>query len=178
MKEIWKRIDGFEDYEISDFGRVRSSKRKIPIFLKPYTNKSGYKHIMLYRRGKSFAGYIHKLVATTFIGPPPPNKCISHINEDSTDNRLYNLCYETISENTMRPLHRQRQGYSQPLSKHGFRGIYQRPNGKYSVQVVGNKQHIYCGYFLTAKEAAENYDKVATKLYGDHAITNKKLGLL
>lgn len=28
MKEIWKKIENYEDYEISNLGNVKSSKRK------------------------------------------------------------------------------------------------------------------------------------------------------
>ncbi len=41
-----------------------------------------------------------------------------------------------------------------------------------------NSNKIACGHHLTAKAAALAYDKMAIKIFGKKAITNKKLGSL
>lgn len=42
MKEIWKKINNYQDYEISNFGNVRSLKNNSIRILKPSKNFSGY----------------------------------------------------------------------------------------------------------------------------------------
>lgn len=52
--EIFLPIDGHEDYEVSNFGRVRHIKKSGKIVkIKPSDNDwRGYKRVMLYKDGK------------------------------------------------------------------------------------------------------------------------------
>ena len=73
MIEIWKRIENFPDYEISNFGRVKSYKqRKEGRILPPIKTKKGYLQVQLYENKKYKRFYIHKLVGLAFI--PNPNQ--------------------------------------------------------------------------------------------------------
>ena len=52
MNEIWKTIKGFEDYEISSLGRVKSLKfGKEKIMIKS-VNRQGYLHVRLCNKNK------------------------------------------------------------------------------------------------------------------------------
>ena len=65
-EEVWKPIDYYQNYEVSNLGRVKNKKNdKI---LKPWSNKKGYKIIDLYNEcgGKHFQ--VHRLVLETFRG--------------------------------------------------------------------------------------------------------------
>lgn len=91
-----KDIEGFENYQITDDGRVWSKKRKI--FLSQVLT-NGYKQIILYKDGVYNNKKIHRLVAETFI-PNPDNKPeVDHINGDRADNRVENLRWCTHKEN-------------------------------------------------------------------------------
>lgn len=65
-------IEGFEDYEIYENGNIRSLKsNKI---LKPRLDSKGnYLILGLYKDGKQYTKYVHRLVAENFI-PNPQNK--------------------------------------------------------------------------------------------------------
>ena len=91
-----KDIINFENYQISDDGRVWSKKSNK--WLKPI-DANGYKKVSLYKNGKLYQRLIHRLVAEAFI--PNPNACeeINHINEDKSDNRVENLEWCTSSYN-------------------------------------------------------------------------------
>ena len=75
-EEIWKIIPGFEDYEISNFGKVKSKEKSWEInghthtrsvrFLKPHNNGDNYFTITLTHNGSSKKFYIHRLVAALF----------------------------------------------------------------------------------------------------------------
>jgi hypothetical protein len=95
--EKWKKISEFDDYLISNQGRVYSLiNRKI---LKPQINGSGYYHVSLSKSGKSYTKRIHKLVAHIFMTNPLNLSDINHKNGIKTDNNVNNLEWTTSSQN-------------------------------------------------------------------------------
>lgn len=107
--EIWKDIDGYDGYQVSNKGRVKSTiVRNEGKLLKIGINKTGYCIVGLTINGKYKTCYVHRLVAETFI-PNTDNKiCIDHINTDRTDNRAENLRWCTHKENSNNPLTKQK----------------------------------------------------------------------
>lgn len=91
-----KDIINFENYQISDDGRVWSKKSNK--WLKPI-DVNGYKKASLYKNGKLYQRLIHRLVAEAFIPNPNAYEEINHINEDKSDNRVENLEWCTSSYN-------------------------------------------------------------------------------
>ena len=81
-------IKGFEDYQITDDGRVWSKKSEK--YLKPI-DVCGYFRISLYKENKLFLKYIHQLVAEAFLSNPNNYKEINHKDEDSHNNFFNNL---------------------------------------------------------------------------------------
>ena len=91
-----KDIINFENYQISDDGRVWSKKSNK--WLKPI-DVNGYKQASLYKNGKEYKRLVHRLVAEAFIPNPNNYEEINHINEDKSDNRVENLEWCTQSYN-------------------------------------------------------------------------------
>lgn len=92
-KEIWKKYPLQEKYEVSNFGRVRNSEKKI---LRPAKNpQTGYLGVNICRKTTT----IHRMVALAFIPNPEKKPQVDHINTIRTDNRLENLRWVTVSEN-------------------------------------------------------------------------------
>lgn len=88
MKEIWKNIMDFNGYQVSNLGRIRSLKTyKV---LKQKTNK-GYKSLCLYKCGKTYNRYVHRLVAEAFIPNSKNLPCINHKDENPSNNCVNNL---------------------------------------------------------------------------------------
>jgi len=91
--EIWKIIfDG--NYEISNFGNIKSNKYKIPKLLKP-DKSSGYFRVRINNNWFS----IHRLVAMAFIPNPENKPQVNHKDENKLNNIVSNLDWVTHREN-------------------------------------------------------------------------------
>lgn len=113
MKEIWKRIEGLENYEISNLGRVRSIDRIVECnnkkrlfkgqILKQYVLKNGYLKVCICLKGKTKNLLVHRLVANAFVPNERNVKYVDHIDTDKTNNISSNLKWVTASENYKNP---------------------------------------------------------------------------
>lgn len=105
MKEVWKNIEGYEGYQVSNTGKVRNAKSgKI---LKPEIINKGYYRIGLCKNGKKSKFFLHRLVALAFVPNPnnlpivnhkdrnPLNCCSDNLEWcDSSYNNSYDSAYE------------------------------------------------------------------------------------
>ena len=104
--ELWKDIEEFPGYQVSNHGRVRSFKDfrgnittewKI---IKPVINKDGYYELTLYTIDhKKVTKRVHRLVINTFIGEHP-ELVVNHIDGVKTNNFLNNLEFVTAEQNS------------------------------------------------------------------------------
>lgn len=109
-KERWRDIPDYEGwYRISDRGRLKSVAKVIMRKDgKPYTAKeqihkpptytTGYLMATLYKQGIIERMMIHQLVLLAFIGPCPKGQQCRHLDGDSKNNRIENLCWGTASQ--------------------------------------------------------------------------------
>ena len=86
--EIWKSIDGFEQYEVSSYGQVRNTRFNRPLI--PW-KRAGYLSVDLYKNGRGIHHDIHRLVATAFCPNENGSMVVNHINSNKHDNRSENL---------------------------------------------------------------------------------------
>jgi DNA primase catalytic subunit len=103
MEEIWKDIDGYDDYKISNLGRIRSFKpvayKCVDGILKQSISKGGYCVVGLQKNGNRKGFLVHRLVAQAFISNPENKPCVNHISGVKDDNSIENLEWVTYSEN-------------------------------------------------------------------------------
>lgn len=98
--EIWKPIPGYEGYEASTLGRIRSLKYGKIRILKLFKTKKGYLRVNLWKDGKMKPFFVHRLVYEAFNGAIPDGMQVNHINEDKEDNRYpENLNLMSCKEN-------------------------------------------------------------------------------
>lgn len=108
MPEVWKDIPGFEGYEASDAGRIRSVDRwnhfgqyrrwlRGRILRSRVPRKSGYETIVF----SHTTALVHQLVMLAFVGPPPEGMEVCHNDNDRLNNCLANLRYGTRQSNNL-----------------------------------------------------------------------------
>ena len=140
--EIWRPVPDYEDYQISNFGRVKSfwfGKVKIlkPVLLLDYLA------VTLYKDGKSKMFKVHRLVATVFI-PNPDNKPeVNHIDGNKFNNYVGNLEWSTQTENI-------RHAVANDLIKSG-EGNYQAKLTNEQVEYIRNNPDSLNQYELAKK---------------------------
>lgn len=97
--EVWKDIKGYPGYQISNYGRIWSSKQH-GRYMKPSPNNRGYLQInLIAKNGKRKKELVHRLVAIAFIDNPEGKPEVNHINHIRDDNRVENLEWVSKSEN-------------------------------------------------------------------------------
>ena len=97
MRETYKTIKDYPNYEVSDAGRVRNTKTGH--ILRPGWDGGGYQHVILCLNGKHKSKLIHRLAADAFLPNPEYKRTVNHINGDKKDNRVENLEWASDSEN-------------------------------------------------------------------------------
>jgi len=96
VSEIWKTIEEFPIYEVSNLGRIKNSISKKILRA---NLKSGYHHVCLINTNYRKTCSVHRLVAIAFI-PNPENKSdVNHKDKDKLNNELSNLEWMTRKEN-------------------------------------------------------------------------------
>ena len=90
-EEVWKTIDGYEEYQVSDKGRVKSLKFGKERILKPRRDTCGYLSVSLSKNGEIKQYMVHRLVAKVFIQNPNNLPEVNHLDENKENNSVENL---------------------------------------------------------------------------------------
>lgn len=108
MNESWRDIDGYEGkYQVSDRGRIKSlSRYRVVNSLMPErimiscSHRSGYRVVWLRKPKEHRKFFVHRLVASAFISNPESKPIVNHKDRDKANNRVSNLEWFTLSENS------------------------------------------------------------------------------
>jgi hypothetical protein len=109
--------------------------------------------------------YMHREIMNTSKG-----MVTDHINNNGLDNRRSNLRVCTSSQNNSNRV---------PTAKSGFKGVYEWINKGITYwrvdmfqKVKGKNKRVYCKYHKNPIDAAIDYNRKATELYGSFAKLN------
>jgi hypothetical protein len=94
--ERWKPVVGFERFEVSNEGRVRSPSGRI---LNARTSTGNYHVVTFNINGRKETRRIHRVVLEAFVGPAPEGTFGCHIDGNPANNRLSNLRWDTQANN-------------------------------------------------------------------------------
>ena len=106
--EVWKAIPGYDDYEVSNKGRIGSwkpfrnfaAKPETIRIVKPSRDKNGYKKVILTKNGVRSTLRICRIVATAWHGSPQPNQVVRHLDGSKDNDTPENLAWGTPKENS------------------------------------------------------------------------------
>jgi hypothetical protein len=167
MSEEWKPIPGFEGYEASSLGRIRSIDRivvekcgiksrclKGMIIVAQPNKKRGRLYAALGKRAKR---PVAVWVAMAFLGHVPNwlESVVDHKNEDCTDDRLDNLQIITHRKNIAKR-------YASKEKKSGLpTGVSRTKRNKkpYMSSYYVNGKTVFLGTFFTVQEASDAYQR-------------------
>lgn len=158
MEEIWKQIDGYDYYQVSNLGNVWSCKRGHN--LKGRVVRGGYLSVSLTKNGKEIDHLVHRLVAIAFIPNPENKPQVDHIFNVVTDNRAEVLRWATNQENQR----------NRPLSSRNTSGtkgvIWYNPTQKWSAFITINMKRYSLGYFDSKEDAIVARQTRANEVFG------------
>lgn len=160
-QEIWRSINNFPRYEVSNHGRVRNAFKGN--LLKFQNDKDGYKRISL----EGIHKRIHRLVAEEFIENNDRSKTlVDHIDRDKANNNVTNLRWVTPQQNSMN-----REGNTAGSSQ--YKGVHwNKANKKWRARIMLNGKAFHLGSYSDETEASHAYNKAATEKFGEYGMLN------
>lgn len=158
MEEIWKPIKNFEDYFVSNLGRVKSTKYREERILKQGRNDSHngkkYYKVVLCRGPKVYSKRVNILVAEAFLDYVSTNKTnivVDHIDNNGLNNSINNLQLISHRLNILKD--------SKAKSK--YPGVHWRERHKiWEVSICFNNKDFYLGSSKDEEEASLLYKEV------------------
>jgi hypothetical protein len=153
--EVWKVIPGYEDYQVSDQGNVRSLRFGKTRTLRSSLSLQGRLQICLTKDGKKRNFLIHQLVAMSFLKHEPQGNqyVVDHINNNYLDNRLCNLQIVT-----------QRYNLTKDKKRTLPTGVSISKSNKFIANISINGKQKYLGSFRTLEEASAAYQKALIEI--------------
>ena len=166
MEEEWRDIEGYDGYQVSNMGKVKSLERYIKSrgngltlhkgqILKNNIVNNGYYSVCLSINGIKKNKLIHQLVAIYFLGHKIDghNIVVDHINGDKLNNRVENLRLVSQRENTSTCYRKGTETYSSQ-----YVGVsWVKSRNKWRTFITINSKLKHLGYFNSELEASNAY---------------------
>lgn len=144
----WKEVVGYNGlYVISSDGQVKNNKRGK--LLKSYKDHKGYIRVSLNLNGIARSKTVHRLMMEAFTGED--TRPVNHKNGIKTDNRLNNLEYVSVRENTCHAFRR----------SGGLTGARLEKAGSWISEIYLDGKQYKLARFPTELQAHEAYMRVA-----------------
>lgn len=177
-REEWWDIPGYEgSYQASTHGRIRSVNRRVvrrdskvkhftSRILTPRVGRNKTLYVVLSVQGLCLNHPVHRLIASTFLGPRPSASDIDHIDGDQANNAPNNLRYCSRSQNMQNQKPR-------TCGTSRFKGVnWDRSRHLWLARICNNGHQQNLGRFKSERQAAAAYNKAAKEIFGDFALLN------
>ena len=162
--EQWASIDGYKNYQVSWWGRVRNAKTGR--ILKSGVSSNTYLTVGLSKMGKAKSFSVHVLVAREWVENPDNKRCVDHIDGNKANNHHENLRWASHSENS-------RNQKNQTNTSSVYKGVsLHKLSKKWVVHIGINGKAKHLGLFAIEREAAEAYNTAAREHYKEFARLN------
>lgn len=151
MIERWLPIQGFPNYEISNYGNIKNIKSNRDMSI---INGGKYPTIGLHKNGNRYWYHIHVLVMETFYGPNIHGLEINHIDGNKRNNNINNLEYVSRSDNM----------------KHAYRMNLKKPSGPHPIRKMSINEinQTFDNIHECARFIGGDYSTIAKCLKGYH----------
>jgi hypothetical protein len=156
--EIWKDVKDYENYQVSNFGRVLN--KKFNRILKNTKDKTGYLLVNLSSYGEVKSFKIHTLVWDYFGNEKRNGKIleIDHIDNDKQNNIIDNLQLLSHRENLQKRISLFRHKHKKNNKTSKYIGVsWQKNANKWKSSISINGKGKYIGLFINEEEASNAY---------------------
>ncbi len=116
---MYKEIEGFPGYLVSESGRVYSKKSNKFLSIVP-NKQTGYPQVALWKDGRGYHLYLHRILATAFIPNPKNLPEINHIDGNRQNFALTNLEWVDSAGNKQHAIRTGLKVYTNRLTKDEF----------------------------------------------------------
>jgi hypothetical protein len=162
MREQWKVINGFEEYAVSNLGRIKRiidgpGNARVGRIIKPCANGSGYMYVTLTRRLqglKTLVKRVHVLVAKAFIPNPLLLPDVNH-KGPKTDCRASRLEWRSKEGHNLDIMKRQQRG----------EGVnFHKTKEMWRASLFSRERRIHLGWFASKADALKARKKAVQTL--------------
>ncbi len=126
--EIWKHIPKYDNYEISNLGRlkypIKFNNGKIIQRITYGAKTQDYLSCILRNNDGNKFMLIHRLVAEVFLSNLYNKKIVNHKNGDKHDNTLINLEWTTHSENSQHAINKNLNSCRKKINQYNINGNF------------------------------------------------------
>ena len=167
INEIWRAISGYENYQVSNIGRVRNTDTGK--MLKPRARSNNYYIVDLSKDGVKKTHQVHQLVAEEFLNKAEIEYAliVDHIDCNKLNNQISNLRYVTKSQNMTNSV-------KQLNTSSRFKGVHwHNIKSEWHANIQLANKHIYLGSYKYEIDAARAYNTKAIELFREYACLNQ-----
>ena len=160
-EDIWKKVEDFSTYSVSNTGKVRNDKTNR--ILKPFKvdnskDNENYFRVDLSSKGNICRIRLHRLIAKTYLDDYSEDLFVDHIDRNRLNNHISNLRMVDIYKNN-------RNRSKIPGKTSIYKGVcYNKKSHKWNVFIGYDNKKNYLGQFDDEKDAA--------KAYNDYIVNN------
>lgn len=106
--EVWRDIPGYNEYQISNYGRVKSLVKNKPQILAKSISQGKYKVNLYYKTGRCRNELVGRIVCSVFHRMPEENEVIGYLDGNKLNDHAENVFWMTKSESVRNAKNRNR----------------------------------------------------------------------